>query len=302
MPGVIEKYIPNYEKLFGSADICECMHCRSVYSPAAYFVDILRFLKNSKENDENKSPLDVLLKRRPDLAHLPLTCENTNTIIPYIDLANEVMEYYTAYYDQPEPLNDFKGYDTADATATELRANPQNTMIAAYKKIKDAVYPFSLPYHQPLDVIRRFMAHLGTSRHEMMSCLRNDKPADPNIDLAIAAEYLNLSEEEYKIITGKNFAGADAGQKIWEYYGYADQATLDTGIYHVKDFLKRTGIAYTDLVEIIKTRFINADQDQLDYVEDLFKGSGIPSKSLYEKLKKIKSGSLIPSADPDIMK
>lgn len=45
---VIKKHLPNptpnYAKLFGSPDICECKHCRSVFSAAAYFVDLLRFL------------------------------------------------------------------------------------------------------------------------------------------------------------------------------------------------------------------------------------------------------------------
>ena len=31
------------EALFGSLDFCECDHCRSVLSPAAYLVDILKF-------------------------------------------------------------------------------------------------------------------------------------------------------------------------------------------------------------------------------------------------------------------
>ena len=83
-------------------------------------------------NSDSKTPLDVLAKRRPDLLHLPLTCENTNTVIPYIDLANEVMEFYTAN----NSLTTFKGYDTSEATAEELRANPQNFNLEAYRKLK----------------------------------------------------------------------------------------------------------------------------------------------------------------------
>ena len=69
MPGVIEKYIPNYSQLFGAPDVCECEHCRSVYSPAAYLVDLLQFLKKSKKNGAGKSPLDIINERRPDIAH-----------------------------------------------------------------------------------------------------------------------------------------------------------------------------------------------------------------------------------------
>ena len=84
------KKVPNWESLFGRIDLCDCEHCRSVYSPAAYFVDLLQFL-NPKSG---KKPLNVLLKRRPDLAHIKLTCENTNTPLPYADLVNEILEYY----------------------------------------------------------------------------------------------------------------------------------------------------------------------------------------------------------------
>ena len=38
------KHYPTMESLFGSVDFCECEHCRSVLSPAAYLVDLLKFL------------------------------------------------------------------------------------------------------------------------------------------------------------------------------------------------------------------------------------------------------------------
>ena len=38
------KRFPTMESLFGSMDYCECDHCRSVLSPAAYLVDLLQFL------------------------------------------------------------------------------------------------------------------------------------------------------------------------------------------------------------------------------------------------------------------
>ena len=36
----------------------------------------------------------MLAARRPDIPRLELTCENTNTLIPHIDLVNEALEYY----------------------------------------------------------------------------------------------------------------------------------------------------------------------------------------------------------------
>ena len=60
-------------------------------SPAAYFVDILKFL-GDRPKKENLTPLQVLFKRRPDLEHIELTCENTATQLPYVDLTREIME------------------------------------------------------------------------------------------------------------------------------------------------------------------------------------------------------------------
>ncbi len=111
--------VPDLETLFGSLGLCECSHCRSVYSPAAYLVDILHFLKNQPakvrdpgssgalEPDEDRTILDVLYEtwreaqgpreegphlRRPDLGGIELTCANTNTVLPYVDLVNEALE------------------------------------------------------------------------------------------------------------------------------------------------------------------------------------------------------------------
>ena len=78
--------------LFGSLDYCECKHCESVYSPAAYLVDLLHFLQSATPNKDNVSPYATLLSRRSDLSRLELSCENTDTLIPYIDLVNEILE------------------------------------------------------------------------------------------------------------------------------------------------------------------------------------------------------------------
>ncbi|MBK9581444.1 MAG: hypothetical protein IPO48_05890 [Saprospiraceae bacterium] len=40
----------SYEILFGSADYCECGHCNSIYSPSAYFVELLQYIRNNNLN------------------------------------------------------------------------------------------------------------------------------------------------------------------------------------------------------------------------------------------------------------
>ena len=76
---------PTLRGLFGDLDVCECRHCASVLSPAAYFVDLLEFIKR------NAAALAALLGHRPDLLDLELSCENTETELPHIDLVLEIL-------------------------------------------------------------------------------------------------------------------------------------------------------------------------------------------------------------------
>src|SRR5699024_10555212 len=84
------KKIPGYQELFGPQAFCNCKHCQSIYSPAAYFVDLMQFVEKfvlSKHFRGSKAGHVLNLKvRRPDLWALPLTCENTNAIISSLDI------------------------------------------------------------------------------------------------------------------------------------------------------------------------------------------------------------------------
>ena len=89
--------LPEWEALFGSTDACECSHCESALSPAAYLVDAMAFLQRAVATDDaGKNALDGLLERRPDLGTLQLTCENTEIELPQIDLVCEILENIAA--------------------------------------------------------------------------------------------------------------------------------------------------------------------------------------------------------------
>jgi len=64
--------IANWQTLFGSQSYCECTDCRSVYSAAAYFVDLLQFLQYAAPNSAGQTPYQVLIARRPDLPYIKL--------------------------------------------------------------------------------------------------------------------------------------------------------------------------------------------------------------------------------------
>jgi hypothetical protein len=81
---------PDLKTLFKLSDLCSCEHCRSVYSPSAYFVELLEFLDNRKVLVGNAKT--TLFERRPDLGDIDLSCANSNVPVKYIDLVCEVLE------------------------------------------------------------------------------------------------------------------------------------------------------------------------------------------------------------------
>lgn len=94
------------DRLFGDMDRDACDDCNSFTSPAAYLVEVLQFLRSNALDPKFKydgqehvfgTVLECLLARRPDLGKLELTCTNTKTVVPYLDLANEIMEAFVVY-------------------------------------------------------------------------------------------------------------------------------------------------------------------------------------------------------------
>ncbi|WP_068819221.1 neuraminidase-like domain-containing protein [Phormidesmis priestleyi] len=290
------KHYPTMESLFGSLDFCECEHCRSVLSPAAYFVDLLQFLdpkslvwqnflntwktrhgnapypfknltdysqfltdwrsKHPAQPDPNteKTPYDVLIERRPDLTNLPLTCENTNTVLPYIDVVNEILEYYVAKGN----LAADSVHDTGNATTPELLAEPQNILIEAYTKLQEAHYPIGLPFDFWLETVRRFFNHFELPLWQVMDLLR---PTDelftsatnpkPYYRAAILAESIGISPSEYTLFTRFDPA------KWYELYGYTAEADATIALKSAKTLSRQLGVSYQELVDLVRTGFFN---------------------------------------------
>lgn len=112
---------PSLEALFGSLDYCGCSDCRSLYSPAAYLVDMLRFLGDKDAGTPGTADAkEALLRRRGDLGGMLLSCDNTNTPLPYIDLVNELLEEAVA---PPAPFVPF----ALDAAHLPLLENRRTT-------------------------------------------------------------------------------------------------------------------------------------------------------------------------------
>lgn len=116
------KQVPNLETLFGTFNLCGCDQCRSVHSPAAYFADLLAYLGDRASNNPGETARDVLFRRRPDLGEVELTCANTNTVLPYTDLVNEILEQRIAPFAQ---------FDLLAAAEGELNAKTISAAVGA---------------------------------------------------------------------------------------------------------------------------------------------------------------------------
>lgn len=163
--------------------------------------------------------------------------------------------------------------DTDGATAEELSVNPPFVEDGAYTLLQEAVFSFRLPFNRPVETARVYLEHLGSSLHEVMSVFQNTANASQmNPDsLSLAREYLEVTSDEYTILAGESPALAR------EFFGYVTDNVVHkkkeedgsvtelteswrANLARVPQFLRRTGVTFGDVVELLKTRFINPVQ------------------------------------------
>ena len=376
----VDDGVPDWSTLFGTLDLCECESCRSIHGPAAYLVDVLHFLSDRKVIDLDRierneqgditkvvfrqkqktlpdgtntitdlSVKDVLFERRPDLGEIELTCENTDTLVPYVDLVNEALENAVAPppdfapspllpadlevdlngrshppsdrlraafnpqlsaeavitvggrgqpWPNPDPwwtidepaftytirkedgqLNVVSRSRQTKGSAAERAANPQYVNLDAYEILRQAVYPWTLPYDLWSEEIRTYLGHLGVPRHRIIEIFLPGADRREILSTAsLACEYLGLTPSEADIITGKAIyqpGAASAGP--WNLWGFTakelspsdsipDPADSTrrivsghwlTWIRRVDVFLQQSGLKYKELLELLDTHFIN---------------------------------------------
>ncbi|MFB9235537.1 neuraminidase-like domain-containing protein [Plantactinospora siamensis] len=176
------KRLDGYSDLFGSQDFCDCSHCQSILGPAAYFVDLMTFVSEhvsepyfsgAKAND----PLHLRV-RRPDLWTLPLTCENTNTLVPWLDIINTICENFLAN------RTGFGG-DLTDRGAVEEHVYHQRLAVATGS--------FQQPFTLPLARLSAYLGHFELSRVAVARAY--GAPAR-----AVAAAALGVSSTEYDLL------------------------------------------------------------------------------------------------------
>jgi hypothetical protein len=235
------KSIPGFAELFGSQDYCSCSECQSILAAPAYFVDLMTFIEENLtgpvfRGKKANNPLNLKM-RRPDLWKLPLTCNNTHTLVSYLDIINPTLENYIA----AQHLG-YKG-ELSDRVAIERLVYED-----ALAKSEASYYqPFALP-QESLDI---YLDHFSTTRGKIAKALC----ADPS---AIATTTLKLSKTVYHQI---NNATPDH-QFLKRVHGKAVTFSGNSAHVHalnVKDLLSTTGYTRSDLEKAATTRFVTKD-------------------------------------------
>lgn len=169
-------HLPSFSDLFGSQDFIPSPHCQSVVGPAAYFVDLMRVTDEQiTSNPKNQIPdWAKLATRRKGLFTQPLTCAETTTPVPKLQIINQVIhDFLVAQI----------GEDTDYAIATR-------------------VFPYNLPVNVRLAEMRAAMLQLGAplvGLYQTYVGRAGNTPTMPDA-AAIAAENLNLSPEQRDLV------------------------------------------------------------------------------------------------------
>jgi hypothetical protein len=245
-----------WASLFGNLDYCAYDPCSSIHGPAAYLVDLLNWLDGHElggSNPDHQTAFDRLNKKRPDIQKIELSCDNTDTVLPYVDLVNEILEQRVLNPSGDSGSGKAQVPTATTATSPELLANPEYLNPQAYDDhLAKAVYPDVLPFDLWGELGNVYFTHLGVRRSDLMEALRKQKsPSDPAID----AERLRFSMVQWLILIAP---GDEAVRTFWGYPLGPAGDNFASDLANVTTFLDRSGLEYDQLLDLLHCRFINS--------------------------------------------
>ena len=227
-----ESSLPSYDRIFRDLEPRGVDDARSVYSPAAYLADLLQLLHDHFENP-------ALVQRRPAIDDVPLDTDNTYTVLPYLDIVNEVLA---------------ASLDTADT----------------FKKLRSLRYPAALPFVRHDERVRILLEHLGVEATELYALFAT--PVDPDttarLRLGLSADDVaaiagpspgtvedpdaedfgranGLSAADLQVVLGTSVVGGGGGPAL-------DADVRDRAVRFVR-LARKTGLAFPDLDLLLRS-------------------------------------------------
>lgn len=158
------------DTIFGSGSACNCEGRQSVFSPAAYLHALRRFLGNIGSAASGLDGRALLDARRPEMRSLQLSYLNSNTVMPTIDLNNEVLEDFVASTLNPPvpPLTNRQ--TTLVAAELELKFEYENA--AVYERfVEDTalIRPWRFPFNLNHAKRRIFLDSITLAREQIVT-------------------------------------------------------------------------------------------------------------------------------------
>lgn len=217
--------LDSYQDFFGSLDYCDCDECKSIFGPAAYLVDLLRIIDQgiTKPNPGIQPGLQ-LFDRRPDIEKIELTCENTNNLVPYLQIVNNLM-----------------------ANTLENALKQSNSLMGddVYLTLANSYYPFNLPFNLPLQQIETVLDNKNVALSNIAAVLQKGTTMSDDL----ARKILELSVETLNNLVAP--VPANLAAVLSANYGLTVTAGDLNGLNTVNTFLKQSSLSLTDLKDVL---------------------------------------------------
>ena len=217
-----------------------------------------------------KEPYAALIERRPDLPYITLTCENTHTALPYIDVVNEILEYYVAH----DGLDAEAARDTGERHHAGTAGRAAEHHAAGLRQASRG----ALPAHSAVRSLDRDGAPVLRLLRDAAVAGARDVPdrrravragaaLRPRGDLLRVAGPLARRARD---LHRSRSAAAD-GTSCMGSRPHADATTVaidaDTkqriDLNSAKALSRRLGVTYKEFTEIVQTGFVNPKLDRL---------------------------------------
>lgn len=223
---------------------CEASPHRSLLGPAAYLVYLYKTTTDA----------GLSLPTRPDISQLLLDEYNTESLLPEIDIVNEVLESHcsgTAIVARQ-----------TTRTSDELTVLPEyaapNSPFSCWANLRDSFSPSPLPYNHRLDAARSYLSAFETSRWHVMRVFRREiSMHHPThmlrapMDQELAWEWLNLSREQATALN------SPISTNLAAYFAF-DFDTLDAQVINqltsLPVFLRHCELDLAEFVELVRTQ------------------------------------------------
>ncbi|MGL5999749.1 MAG: Tc toxin subunit A, partial [Pseudomonas proteolytica] len=211
--------LPSYAAMFGNQNFCTCEDCKSIFGPAAYYVDIMR-ITDAYVSQVNQGSIPAkypLVVRREDLFTLPLSCATTNDLMAYLAIANRV-------------LTDKLVLETRQADIAWLLAT--------------TTYPFGTPFNPRLMRVDLTLQALDLSLATLYGTTTGLPAGDPH---ALALAVLSLSHEQAAFV-GAPLATEAQLKEAWGLRAGKSLASLS----ELTVFSRRSGLPRAAVAELTR--------------------------------------------------